>query len=1277
MAIQYVGGVLNGRAGATTTTNQSLTALTGGIGSAPQAGDLVLVYISIGTAAGYTPSNYTPSGYASIGAYVSVGAANYTYTDTAWKFMTSTPDTSVTIPSSGNARNAQSWAIQVFRGVDPTFNPFYAHSAAAGSASGRPNPAAITPSTAGSWITYFGASAAATGAAYTAPTGFATNWLSRTTADTYDSMIGAGYYTGWTSGSYDPAAITEGGTTNSADTWVAVAIALKPEGGSPYTLDSSPGSYSTSGAAATTIRSRISSLNSTSFSLTGAISSTLKGFLAATTLGAFAVTGLAAEFEHVATPPAESGEYAVSGFSANILRAAQFNVAASSYALQGAADTSLSYSFAINAEQGAISYAGVEGNLCVGWQHPALARAFTTTGFPSFYVKTNTLLSASAEYTITEYSPTLEYSKNLLAYPHTYTLTGVYAALESFSPNIPGIYQVIGREVTFLQTHFLPLSPQPYEYGLLDPLFSLGSYIVAEHGSLTYSGFEVDFNKTRYLHADAGFTWDDPLAPYVTLLMNFNGPNGAWHDASYFPDETGRNIPYAWYNPWSIIYGAVNQWPELLGNMAYFGQEFDNLGFGVSDSFYLGSDPFCMEVFHYPMGHAARGNIFRVPGYLAVFDSWVGSSIFDPTANHYCVIIPSLNNGYPILIDPEVHEYYPDDLVHFAIVRNGDTLSMYIGGIEKTSYELPAGFVINPGPSSFVIGSDAGWTNASAYHFMNDFRLTRGHPRYTENFTPPRREMTYDKLATYLINHATELELPLEAEIVKNTNLITEAASYEVYGEAAGIGLDWPLFAETDVPDDIYLANRILYIPFDGEDGSTKFFDVHGKIITTVGNVRVSNPNPSSGLSRGYFDGNGSYLSVPTSIIPQIRSSPLFALAAVIHITNMSGFVGRGNPILDSSCTSTWCENMWYVSPEGAIIFYRLRSPAITIASANGVILPNTTYRVSLESDGVVWRIRVDGVIVASAPYTDLWYAGEIKFTIGRAAVEDYPTTYRYFIGYIDEVAFYSGISVPGNPSSFATYFVVGRQAATVTGKVVIASPSSASLLWHEADLSYNANTFFYPLPAAYNLSVDLELGGVGASLTFRTSDGIDPAVYTEYSIIGNEALLVTTGIIQAEAKQFVITGAEASLAYDIGIKADPFTITLFPNANTTLRKQFSIQVQQASYNVVGSMGSLDADHPIDCNTGSYEILGHDGIGTYDAFTFPESYLLTHHDVDMQADYPLDAQTILCDLIGYPVHINLNGWAVNAYNISIADLKYDVATGRFVKILSNRFVTSL
>lgn len=251
MAISYVGGVEGGRAGSTSTTTQSLSGtLTGGSDSSPSAGDLVVVFCAVGDDSTTTPSSLTISGnnngaYTALAFQVNIDVTYESTSQVSYKIQGGTVDTSLTIPSSANARNAQRWIVHVFRGVDSTTPLDVTSTYADGSGTGRPDPAAITPSRTGAWICAFYASAAATGAAYTAPTDFATNWLGNTQADTADVMTGGGYYTGWTSGSYNPAAISAGGTTGANNSWTATTIALRPYNVSPTVALNSPSDTAT------------------------------------------------------------------------------------------------------------------------------------------------------------------------------------------------------------------------------------------------------------------------------------------------------------------------------------------------------------------------------------------------------------------------------------------------------------------------------------------------------------------------------------------------------------------------------------------------------------------------------------------------------------------------------------------------------------------------------------------------------------------------------------------------------------------------------------------------------------------------------------------------------------------------------------------------------------------------------------------------------------------------------------------------------------------------
>jgi hypothetical protein len=228
VAITYVGGVATGRNGnSNSTTTQSLTSLTGGSNSQPSEGDLVIVCCAVGSQG--RDSAQAISGYSTLGTQLNQSAVTYDSSmQVSYKVMTSTPDTSITIPAQGNAADGQAWAVMVFRGVD-TSTPFDVSSVSAGgTGTGRPDPAAITPTTTGAWIVVAAAAAAsATTTAFTFPADLSDDAVQATGADTNDARASMAYHDDWTSGSYNPAQYT-GGTTGANDSWTAWTMALRP-----------------------------------------------------------------------------------------------------------------------------------------------------------------------------------------------------------------------------------------------------------------------------------------------------------------------------------------------------------------------------------------------------------------------------------------------------------------------------------------------------------------------------------------------------------------------------------------------------------------------------------------------------------------------------------------------------------------------------------------------------------------------------------------------------------------------------------------------------------------------------------------------------------------------------------------------------------------------------------------------------------------------------------------------------------------------------------------
>lgn len=228
MALEYVGGQVAGRANPSAATAVNY-ALSGGLAATPSIGDFVIVTCVTGSAGGNPAMTVTaPGTWSNIGLLNQSAVTADTSLDVSYKFLASGETTSLTIPGTGNNAFGEAYAIEVWRGVD-TNNPLNVTPVSAGgTGTGRPDPASITPTAAGSVVIICGGGAVAgTGATYTAPTNFTTNFLTDFGADTTDAMVGMGYWTGWTSGAVNPGAYT-GGTTGANDSWAAYTIVIQP-----------------------------------------------------------------------------------------------------------------------------------------------------------------------------------------------------------------------------------------------------------------------------------------------------------------------------------------------------------------------------------------------------------------------------------------------------------------------------------------------------------------------------------------------------------------------------------------------------------------------------------------------------------------------------------------------------------------------------------------------------------------------------------------------------------------------------------------------------------------------------------------------------------------------------------------------------------------------------------------------------------------------------------------------------------------------------------------
>lgn len=224
--IQYVGGASAGSA--SSSYSVALNALTGGIGSAPAQGDLIIVVSGFGTAgAARRNAGVSSSGYTEILDIF----ADYIYEATmsvSYKVADGS-ETSVSVLGVSSNTRGGATAVHVWRGVDPYIPLDVTTTSETGLNTVKPNAPSITPATTGSVIIAcgLGAAIASNTTALITPSGME-NGVNVVGVGTSSGCKASIASVAWTSGAYDPAAWTGGGTDSVDYAWCAATLALRP-----------------------------------------------------------------------------------------------------------------------------------------------------------------------------------------------------------------------------------------------------------------------------------------------------------------------------------------------------------------------------------------------------------------------------------------------------------------------------------------------------------------------------------------------------------------------------------------------------------------------------------------------------------------------------------------------------------------------------------------------------------------------------------------------------------------------------------------------------------------------------------------------------------------------------------------------------------------------------------------------------------------------------------------------------------------------------------------
>ena len=204
----------------------------------------------------------------------------------------------------------------------------------------------------------------------------------------------------------------------------------------------------------------------------------------------------------------------------------------------------------------------------------------------------------------------------------------------------------------------------------------------------------------------------------VKLLLPFNGSNGATSESDLSNDN--RTITFSGSN--ANISTAQS---KFGGSSLYIGGDGSKVEIGADGLNATGDFTFeCwiydMSVDNYPQLaiNSSNNGLFLYLGNGATSGSnkvlrhWNGGSV-----TNFSTELPQ-------------NQWY-----HFALVRSGSTIKLYIDGTADSTTRSDSGTYLMGQSSTLTLGADGAGNDFRGY--INDLRITNGLARYTSNFTPP------------------------------------------------------------------------------------------------------------------------------------------------------------------------------------------------------------------------------------------------------------------------------------------------------------------------------------------------------------------------------------------------------------------------------------------------------------------------------------------------------------------------------------------------------------
>ena len=248
---------------------------------------------------------------------------------------------------------------------------------------------------------------------------------------------------------------------------------------------------------------------------------------------------------------------------------------------------------------------------------------------------------------------------------------------------------------------------------------------ILQNASGTISNLDLADNKFDVsVIEERDATVGDTNFDKVELLLPFDGAN----DATSTTDESDNNHSVT-FNGSADISTAQS---KFGGSSLYIGGGSSNwVVVAGSSDFNFGTGDFTIELWMYRT-HTSQGFVFETRGGEDTTSTDGISFYLGGGGNDEIRVAINRSDVIDINQDHQTNDQWQ----HFAIVREGSTLTLYIDGTARGSGSNSTDFNrTRPIRIGNFHGSSSGGYGFQGY--IDDLRVTKGLARYTSNFTPP------------------------------------------------------------------------------------------------------------------------------------------------------------------------------------------------------------------------------------------------------------------------------------------------------------------------------------------------------------------------------------------------------------------------------------------------------------------------------------------------------------------------------------------------------------